>query len=162
VDLAAWEGHSFDWGRVYKIVFLPAFEFTDELLDHSEEHNQKGGHQHGDWAVDSDLREEVEDAGDEVEDVNELLELEAKGDWEEGGPGVARGLALVGGALLLNLFYVLAVEARGDPVGVKRSCFAAFLHHSELAYLGVSYFNLGFTNCFRLVDQLSGLFHFDV
>ena len=60
---------------------------------------------------------------------------------------------------MLSLFYVLAVEAWGDLVGVKRSYFGTFLHVSELVYLGSSYFYGSFTKILRLVDQLTGHFH---
>ena len=74
---------------------MVAFALTDQFLDDTKDHNRESGYQNSERTVDSDLGKEVEDARQDVEDVDQLLELQGEGDREECRPGVLRRLSLI-------------------------------------------------------------------
>ena len=83
VSSAAGQGHANDWCGIDLLVRLVASEFANQLLDHTEEHDQGGRDENGKRTVDSNLTEQVQNTSYEVEDVDHLLELESASDWAE-------------------------------------------------------------------------------
>lgn len=117
-----WVDHANDGRVVHLLVLLPAFDFTDELFDHTEEHDKDGGNEYGERIIHTDRLEEVQYSCQEVEDVDQLLELEPKGDWEEGQPGVPCRFALICRSLFLLLRDEIRVELRRDFESVQFIC----------------------------------------
>ena len=72
--------------------------------------------------------EHVQDTCNDVENVDDFLELQSKGNREECRPGVARRLALVRWAVELFFCHMLSEEVRSNAEIVQLFGLIRFLH----------------------------------
>ena len=156
VRIASGQGHALHRCRVHFLVLFVALELTDKLLEDTEEHNDDGRAKDGGWVINTNRGEEVEHAGDQVEDVDQLLELEGEGDGEEGDPGVARRLPLVCWSSVLLFGNVVPVEVWRDFVSEKAVKLRT-LAHLDLLWGHLGYFRLVLVSQLRVLGSVSEL-----
>lgn len=75
VKFVARQRHAHHRSRVHNLVFFVTFQLAYKLFDDTQEHDEACRNDHSEGAVDLDGLEEVEDTGNKVKDVDQLLEL---------------------------------------------------------------------------------------